>query len=649
MPKLKVKKDWASGLNPSFVDSYAVLSMFDHKNYNEHVAEFHEGNGDKEENIKGRRKAKKDDLSIVTGRQDSYPGIGGSGTNGIAPGRMGIKLKKKLAASNADTNAPGSERRRLTEVPDPHANQPRIDEHQRYDEEQRQLQMLQQRQHDEEAERQKRRDDELKNVLKDQERQLRDVESNEVENQRKQEDASLEDLDRDKDDYISHRIYGEGYRSFDDGYRYYMGGGGMYNESNFVYIDPHVLGSPVLVDVNGDGHMEVIIAVSYYFDAEKYKGKDIDFDPSQYIAGGIACWDLQANEWSWMVHLDLTTDQTKFKALIHGTPTVADLDGNGRYEVLIGTSLGLLYLLDGETGFVRRYFPMQFNQIEAQIAVADVRGGSDLEIIVADMAGNLVLVDIEGEILWDTKLSGSLPHSPTVGDVNGDGHLDIVVVATSETGSHLWAVNGATGVVLDGYPIALPKGGSASSPVILVDLHDYTGILKKSPTFFADPALPVWLQRTNGHEPAPSPSLDINLDKLNKGDKSKSNTEKFNHKHNKGLHLLVPSFDGHIYVIDGSKGCAERIDIGEHIYSVPLVDDVTGNGFLDVIVGTMNGQVMLLETSVPAHTLNTWTSFPKHRLNGFTHGQIGISIPEVEKRALRYADIKVTSMMIYLS
>ena len=33
------------------------------------------------------------------------------------------------------------------------------------------------------------------------------------------------------------------------------------------------------------------------------------------------------------VHLDLTTDHTTFKALIHSSPTVADLNGDGRMEV----------------------------------------------------------------------------------------------------------------------------------------------------------------------------------------------------------------------------------------------------------------------------------------------------------------------------
>ena len=55
--------------------------------------------------------------------------------------------------------------------------------------------------------------------------------------------------------------------------------------------------------------------------------------------------------------------------------------------------MGLLYVLDGRNGFVRRFFPLQFHEIQATVAVADVKGDSDLEMIVADMDGNLVLVD----------------------------------------------------------------------------------------------------------------------------------------------------------------------------------------------------------------------------------------------------------------
>ena len=70
---------------------------------------------------------------------------------------------------------------------------------------------------------------------------------------------------------------------------------------------------------------------------------------------------------------------------------------------------------------------MQFHRIEAQIAVADVYSPSahdpaimhndHLEIIVGDMGGNLVLVDMDGNVLWDVLTSGSLPFTPVVGKI----------------------------------------------------------------------------------------------------------------------------------------------------------------------------------------------------------------------------------------
>ena len=73
--------------------------------------------------------------------------------------------------------------------------------------------------------------------------------------------------------------------------------------------------------------------------------------------------------------------------MIQASPTVADLDGDDRYEVIIGTSMGLLYVLDGNSGFTRRFFPLQFHEIQAQVAVANLVGNAELEMIVGDMAG----------------------------------------------------------------------------------------------------------------------------------------------------------------------------------------------------------------------------------------------------------------------
>jgi hypothetical protein len=130
-----------------------------------------------------------------------------------------------------------------------------------------------------------------------------------------------------------HRVH-ESY--MDDGVPYF-GDPVTADNKAFVFLDAHVLGSPSMADVNGDGHMDVLMAVSYYFDKAEYAGTQLDFDPSMYVAGGVVCWDLKNQAWAWSVHLDLTTDHTKFKALIYGSPTVADLNGDGRCSLVIVT------------------------------------------------------------------------------------------------------------------------------------------------------------------------------------------------------------------------------------------------------------------------------------------------------------------------
>ncbi len=74
MPKLKVKRDWATGLDPNFVDNYVLTSMFDHRNFNEYNFELRdqgEQGVDGEKKVPGPGKAKVDELSLFA--TESYP------------------------------------------------------------------------------------------------------------------------------------------------------------------------------------------------------------------------------------------------------------------------------------------------------------------------------------------------------------------------------------------------------------------------------------------------------------------------------------------------------------------------------------------------------------------------------------------------
>ena len=42
------------------------------------------------------------------------------------------------------------------------------------------------------------------------------------------------------------------------------------NEGEFLWLDAHVLCTPAIADVDKDGRHELILAVTYFFDRDKY-------------------------------------------------------------------------------------------------------------------------------------------------------------------------------------------------------------------------------------------------------------------------------------------------------------------------------------------------------------------------------------------
>ena len=61
---------------------------------------------------------------------------------------------------------------------------------------------------------------------------------------------------------------------------------------------------------------------------------------------------------------------------------------------------------------------------------------------------------------------------------------------------------------------------------------------------------------------------------------------------------LVVSADGLVYLVSSATGCTDWVDIGEQAYSMALLDDLDGNGYMDLMVTTMNGNAFALQTMV---------------------------------------------------
>ncbi|KAK8946301.1 hypothetical protein KSP40_PGU004761 [Platanthera guangdongensis] len=356
-----------------------------------------------------------------------------------------------------------------------------------------------------------------------------------------------EDLDNeynyDYDDYVDDSMWGDAEWTEEK----------HENLEDYVNVDSHILCTPVIADIDNDGVQEMIVAVSYFFDREYYDNPEHTadlggIDIGKYVASSIVIFNLDTKQVKWTTELDLSIDTGDFLAYIYSTPTVVDLDGDGNLDILVGTSYGLFYILDHH-GKVRPKFPLEMAEIQAPVVAADINDDGKIEIVTTDVHGNVAAWTAQGDEIWEVHLKSLIPQGPTIGDVDGDGHTDVVIPTAS---GNIYVLSGRDGSFVRPFPFR--TNGRVMNRVLLIDLSKH-------------------------------------------GEKKR------------GLTLVTASFDGYLYLIDGSSACADVVDIGETTYSMVLADNVDGGDDLDLIVTTMNGNVFCFSTTSPHHPLKEWRSF----------------------------------------
>jgi hypothetical protein len=174
------------------------------------------------------------------------------------------------------------------------------------------------------------------------------------------------------------------------------------------------LGSPLCLDVNGDGRNEII---------------QMSVDYSDFLGGGkVNIWDETGCE---LRHWPVTLE--------YAWPTsvaVGDIDGDGDYEVVVACELdGEVYAYHVETGqLVDGDWPAfvggWFGWIPAGPVLADLDGDGDSEILIAldlesaDTDG-LLAIQADGTFLWQRRYTSAGPISAA--DVDNDGRVEIAL------------------------------------------------------------------------------------------------------------------------------------------------------------------------------------------------------------------------------
>ena len=110
------------------------------------------------------------------------------------------------------------------------------------------------------------------------------------------------------------------------------------------------------------------------------------------------------------------------------SPVVADLNGDGIPEIACGIDSALA-LVDS-TGNVVWRLPMT-RPIDSAITVVDANRDGIFEVYAVDLAGILICADANGKELWRADVEERARRSPSVGDVDGDGEVELLVAGYS--------------------------------------------------------------------------------------------------------------------------------------------------------------------------------------------------------------------------
>lgn len=231
--------------------------------------------------------------------------------------------------------------------------------------------------------------------------------------------------------------------------------------------------APALGDLNGDGDLEIvtlgldrrIYAVEH--DGTAVPGWPLFRDNAPLLRGG----------WS--------------------SPALADIDSDGLPEIIVGTdsppwngddgsgpfpsqynipdyTKSTVWAINGNGSLVPGWPTITQQQVQSSPAVGDIDGDGDLEVVVGTGLG---IAGTEGYKVyawhhngspasgWPKTTGGNMPAPPALADLNGDNILDVVIGCGAESEQackNLYAWKG-DGSNLPGFPIQPKNGANAQS------------------------------------------------------------------------------------------------------------------------------------------------------------------------------------------